>query len=256
MTYTLRCLQHLTTPADGGTRLLQSLYLMMMKVAELELATALAGLTHLQDLSLECICGPDGGFLATAPPTLRSLHMEGLPDFKGPMMLNVRRLTRLTSLMIVGFPNLVGDAPIAALAPNLPPDLAVLELELSWDYQNEDQVSNGRLSDDVLELLGSPLLGPCRVQQLSLNDQHKITGRGIAARAGGRFPVLERLILDGTDADDEALPLLAPLAGTLEFVSVVCPFDDEHTKITWEGVQVAMEAFARCGGKPEIHYTF
>ena len=53
------------------------------------------------------------------------------------MMLNVRRLTRLTSLMIVGFPNLVGDAPIAALATSLPPDLAVLELELSGGYQEE-----------------------------------------------------------------------------------------------------------------------
>ena len=112
----------------------------MMKVAELELATALAGLTHLQvhtpamssldtyawivvlhiqissvrgtlshahgvicvscslhstatraavqDLSLECMCGPDGGFLATAPPTLRSLHMEGLPDFKARGLLS------------------------------------------------------------------------------------------------------------------------------------------------------------------------
>ena len=33
---------------------------------------------------------------------------------------------------------------------------------------------------------------------------------------------VERLILDGTDADDEALLLLTPLAGTLEFTSV-CP---------------------------------
>lgn len=117
----------------------------MMKVAELELATALAGLTHLQvhflevssldlsawtialhmhissehgawlkdtsddsldysvfwaccahgppcaavqDLHLQCICGPDGGFLAMASPTLRSLHMEGLPDFKARGMLS------------------------------------------------------------------------------------------------------------------------------------------------------------------------
>ena len=39
-----------------------------------------------QDLRLHCIFGPDGGFLAKAPPSLRSLHMEGLPDFR------VRRL--------------------------------------------------------------------------------------------------------------------------------------------------------------------
>ena len=36
------------------------------------------------------------------------------------------------------------------------------------------------------------------------------------------FAALERLILDGTGADDEVLPLLAPLARTLEFVSVMC----------------------------------
>jgi hypothetical protein len=53
------------------------------------------------------------------------------------MMLNVRRLTRLTSLIMMGFPNLVGDAAVAALATSLPPDLAILELELSGDYQKE-----------------------------------------------------------------------------------------------------------------------
>jgi hypothetical protein len=35
-----------------------------------------------QDLRLHCIFGPDGGFLAKAPPSLRSLHMKGLPDFR------------------------------------------------------------------------------------------------------------------------------------------------------------------------------
>jgi hypothetical protein len=52
------------------------------------------------------------------------------------MMFNMRRLNRLTSLYIVGFANLVGDAPITALATSLPPDLAILELELSVDYRN------------------------------------------------------------------------------------------------------------------------
>lgn len=57
------------------------------------------------------------------------------------MMLGVRRLTRLTSLMMMGFPNLVGDAAVVALATSLPPDLAVLELELSGDYQTEVQAT-------------------------------------------------------------------------------------------------------------------
>ena len=52
----------------------------------------------------------------------------------------------------------------------------------------QDQVADCGLSDAVLELLASPLLGPCRVQHLSLRDQDNITGRGIAALAGGRFP--------------------------------------------------------------------
>ena len=56
--------------------------------------------------------------------------------------------------------------------------------------------------------------------------------------------------------DDKVLPLLTPLARTLEFVSVVCPSNDEngHTKLTWEGVQVAMDAFERRGGVAEIQY--
>ena len=47
---------------------------------------------------------------------------------QGRMMLNIRRLTGLTSLMMAGFSNLVGDAPVSALATSLPPELAVLEL--------------------------------------------------------------------------------------------------------------------------------
>jgi hypothetical protein len=35
-----------------------------------------------QELCLSNLKGPDGSFLATASPTLRSLHMEFLPDFK------------------------------------------------------------------------------------------------------------------------------------------------------------------------------
>ncbi len=53
------------------------------------------------------------------------------------MMLNVRRLSRLTSLMMMGFPNLVGDAAVAALATSLPPDMAILGLELSGGYQDK-----------------------------------------------------------------------------------------------------------------------
>ena len=58
------------------------------------------------------------------------------------MMINARRLTGLTQLSLIGFPNLVGDAPVAALSTSLPPDLTVLELELTIgglpvDYRNE-----------------------------------------------------------------------------------------------------------------------
>ncbi len=52
----------------------------------------------------------------------------------------------------------------------------------------QDQVPNSGLTDPVLELLASPLLGPCKVQDLILSNQHYITGRGIAALASGRFP--------------------------------------------------------------------
>ena len=44
------------------------------------------------------------------------------------------------------------------------------------------------LSDAVLELFASPLLGRCKVQRLDLTNQGKITRRGIHALAGGRFP--------------------------------------------------------------------
>lgn len=43
-------------------------------------------------------------------------------------MLSVRRLTALTQLSLAGNPNLVGDAPVAALATSLPPSLAMLQL--------------------------------------------------------------------------------------------------------------------------------
>ena len=47
---------------------------------------------------------------------------------QGHMMLHVRRLTALTKLSLAGFLNLVGDAPVAALATSLPPNLAMLQL--------------------------------------------------------------------------------------------------------------------------------
>ena len=34
------------------------------------------------------VSGVDGRFLAAASPTLRFLHMEGLPDFKASMLLS------------------------------------------------------------------------------------------------------------------------------------------------------------------------
>jgi hypothetical protein len=65
--------------------------------------------------------------------------------------------------------------------------------------------------------------------------------------------VLEELVLDNTSVGDQVLPLLAPLASTLEFVSVVCsPDSDGRRYITEDGVQAAMEAFAKHGGAPEF----
>ena len=52
----------------------------------------------------------------------------------------------------------------------------------------DDGLPSAGLSDDVLELLASPLLGPCGVQHLLLPNQRKVTSYGIAALAGGRFP--------------------------------------------------------------------
>ena len=70
-----------------------------------------------------------------------------------------------------------------------------------------------------------------------------------------RAAVLEELILDGTRANDSVLPLLAPLAGTLELVSVVCPPDINGRRyITEEGVQIATEAFAERGGAVEFRH--
>ena len=50
----------------------------------------------------------------------------------------------------------------------------------------QDWFQCGALSDNVLKRLASPLLEPCKVQQL--RGQQNITSRGIAALAGGRFP--------------------------------------------------------------------
>jgi hypothetical protein len=52
----------------------------------------------------------------------------------------------------------------------------------------QDGVLPFGLSDGVLELLASPLLGPCNVKQLLLPNQRDITGYGIATVAYGRFP--------------------------------------------------------------------
>ena len=47
---------------------------------------------------------------------------------QGPMLLNMRRLTALTVLRLIGPPNLTGRAPVAALSTCLPPDLVTLQL--------------------------------------------------------------------------------------------------------------------------------
>ena len=63
------------------------------------------------------------------------------------------------------------------------------------------------------------------------------------------------LYLDGTGARDEVLPLLAPLAGTLDLLTVVRePEPGAASYVTEAGVRVAMAAFAKRGGRPEIKF--
>jgi hypothetical protein len=47
---------------------------------------------------------------------------------QAPMLLNVRRLTALTELRLIGAANSVGDAAIALLAASMPPDLVILQV--------------------------------------------------------------------------------------------------------------------------------
>jgi hypothetical protein len=70
-----------------------------------------------------------------------------------------------------------------------------------------------------------------------------------------RPAVLEELHLDGTGVRDEVLPPLAPLACTLEYVTVVRPPElGAASYVTEAGVQAAMAAFAERGGAPEISF--
>ena len=62
---------------------------------------------------------------------------------QAPMLLNVRRLTALTELRLIGAANLVGDAAMALLAATMPPDLAVLQAsheQVSWPATMRDFV--------------------------------------------------------------------------------------------------------------------
>ena len=53
--------------------------------------------------------------------------------------------------------------------------------------------------------------------------------------------------------DDKALLLLAPLAGTLEFVSAVCPPDASgYRAVTEECAWTAAEAIGKYGGRIEF----
>ena len=63
----------------------------------------------------------------------------------------------------------------------------VLTGSLLCGQDSDDDDGPDVLSDIVLILLSSPLLGPSNVQQLTLNN-HQGINRGIAALAGGRFP--------------------------------------------------------------------
>jgi hypothetical protein len=64
--------------------------------------------------------------------------------------------------------------------------------------------------------------------------------------------VLEMLYLDGTGARDEVLPLLAPLAGTLDLLTVVRE-PGIASSVTEAGVRAAMAACAERGGRPDIN---
>jgi hypothetical protein len=59
---------------------------------------------------------------------------------------------------------------------------------------------------------------------------------------------LEELNLDGTNVCDDDLILLAPLAGSLQRLSVWICDEDESLRITIESVQKAKAAFERLGG--------
>lgn len=88
----------------------------------------------MQDLHLQCICGPDGGFLATASPTLRFLRMEGLPDFKVRALLS-QELNGTRHVFQVG-------CALAALAPG-----AGLVHVLFWlVYQTEELICSSKVA--------------------------------------------------------------------------------------------------------------
>lgn len=59
---------------------------------------------------------------------MRDVEVQLMFVLQGPMMLNVRRLTALTELRLVGRADLAGDVPVALLAANMPPDLAILQV--------------------------------------------------------------------------------------------------------------------------------
>ena len=100
------------------------------------------------------------------------------------MMLNVRRLTGLTKLSLAGFPNLVGDAPVAALAMGLPPQLATLQLAGVKVEEEQPQVacrpvgkhctgtvrSSGMCCTDTLHAMAAPMIS----LQVSGDDRYAL----------------------------------------------------------------------------------
>ena len=64
---------------------------------------------------------------------------------------------------------------------------------------------------------------------------------------------MEELIIDDNYVHDGVLELLAPLAGSLEFISAMVPPPYHYEgPFTEAGVQSAIAAFAERGGAPEI----
>jgi hypothetical protein len=234
------------TPA--GPRCLRRLALAYTDLDDANLAAGLQRLDQLQELSLVSGWSLTGTFMASAPTSLMRLSLEYCQKFKAASLVQLRRLARLTELRVTSMPAAC-DAAAGVLAAVMPPHLAVLQLSLSLPWPH-DMPAGAWVTDEGVAALAAPALGPCRLRHLDLSGQRGLQDGAAAVLAAGRFPALELLQLNGTLITDAALLELAPLAGSLEEVSIL-----GNPYITQEGVDAAYAAFAARGGKPEIRFS-